>query len=36
MQIYFNSIKNRITSKIKVGYILELSTPETMKLLGST
>ena len=34
--IYRNKIKNRIASKIKTGYFLELSTPETMKLLGST
>ena len=26
----------RIRFKIKTGYYLELSTPETMKLLGST
>ena len=36
MQIYVNEIKNRITFKIKKGYSLELLTPETMKLLGST
>ena len=36
IRIYINKIKNRITSKIKNGYYLELSTPETMKLLGST
>ena len=35
-QIYVNEIQNRITFKIKNGYSLELSTPETMKLLGST
>ena len=29
-------IKNRITFKIKTEYNLELSTNETMKLLGST
>ena len=34
--IYINKIKNRITFKIKNGYYLELLTPETMKLLGST
>ena len=28
--------KNRITFKIKTGYYLELLTPETMKLPGST
>ena len=31
-----NKIENRVTFKIKNGYILELLTPETMKLLGST
>ena len=31
-----NRIENRITFKIKNGYYLELFTPETMKLLGST
>ena len=36
VQIYVNKIKNRITFKIKKGYSLELLTPETMKLLGST
>ena len=34
--IYVNKIENRITFKIKTGYYLELLTPETMKLLGST
>ena len=34
--IYVNEIENRITFKIKIGYCLELLTPETMKLLGST
>ena len=29
-------MKNRIVFKIKTGYKLELLTPETMKLLGST
>ena len=33
---YINKIENRITFKIKTGYYLELLTPETMKLLGST
>ena len=33
---YVNRIENRITFKIKPGYYLELLTPETMKLLGST
>ena len=35
-QIYVNKIENRVTYKIKNGYSLELSTPETMKLVGST
>ena len=34
--MYINSIGTRITFKIKNGYYLELLTPETMKLLGST
>ena len=36
IQIYPNKIKNGIVFKIKTGYKLELLTPETMKLLGST
>ena len=36
LQIYVNKIENRISFKIKNGYSLELLTPETMKLLGST
>ena len=36
MQIYPNKSKNRIDFKIKTDYKLELLTPETMKLLGST
>ena len=36
VQMYVNKIGNRITFKIKKGYSLELLTPETMKLLGST
>ena len=36
VKIYVNKMKNRITFKIKNGYSLELSTPETIKLLGST
>ena len=36
VQIYRNKIKNRIVFKIKTGYKLELLTPETIKLLGST
>ena len=34
--IYVNKIENRITFKIKAGYHLELLTPETMKLFGTT
>ena len=34
--MYVNRIENRITFKIKSGYYVELLTPETMKLLGST
>ena len=36
IRIYVNKIENRIMFKIKSGYYLELLTPETMKLLGST
>ena len=36
IKIYVNKIENRITFKIKKGYYLELLTPETVKLLGST
>ena len=36
VQIYVNKIENRITFKIKDGYSLDLLTPETVKLLGST
>ena len=36
IKIYVNKIKNRVTFKIKNGYYLELLSPETMKLLGST
>ena len=36
IQIYPNKTKNRIVFKIKSGYKLELLTPETMRLLGST
>ena len=36
IRIYVNRIENRITFKIKSGYYLELLTPETMKLPGST
>ena len=36
IQIHPNIIKNRIFFKIKTGYKLELLTPETVRLLGST
>ena len=36
IRMYINRIENSITFKIKNGYYLELLTPETMKLLGST
>ena len=36
VQIFVNKTENRVTFKIKNGYSLELLTPETMKLLGST
>ena len=36
IQIYPNKIKKRMTFKIKNGYKLELLTPETMNLLGSS
>ena len=36
IKIYMNKIENRIIFKIKSGYYLELLTPETMNLLGST
>ena len=36
IQIYPNKIKNRIVFKIQTGYKLDLLTPETIKLLGST
>ena len=36
IRMYINRIENRITFKIKNEYYLELLTPETMKLLGST
>ena len=35
-EIFVSKNENRITFKIKNGYYLELLTPETMKLLGST
>ena len=36
IKIYLNEIENGVTFKIKNGYHLELLTPESMKLLGST
>ena len=36
IRMYINRIENRITFKIKDGYYLELLTPETIKLPGST
>ena len=36
VQIYVNKIENRIVFKVKMGYKLELLTPETMKLLENT
>ena len=36
VQIYTNKLKNNIIFKIKTGCKLELLSPETMKLLGST
>ena len=36
VKVYVNKIEKRITFKIKNGYILELLTPEKIKLLGST
>ena len=36
IRIYVNKTENRITFKIKTGHYLELLTPETLKLLGST
>ena len=36
MRTYIHKTENRITFKIKTGYYLELLTPETVNLLGST
>ena len=33
VQVYPNKIKNKIVSKVKTGYDLELLTPETMRLM---
>ena len=34
--MFVNRIQNRVVFMIKTGYILELLSPETMKLLGNT
>ena len=36
IHIYINRINNRLVFKIKDGYKLEIQTPETIKLFGST
>ena len=36
IEIFVSKNENRITFKIKNGYYLKISTPETIKLLGST
>ena len=36
VHIYVNKTENRVTFKIKDGYSIELLTPVTTKLLGST
>ena len=36
LKIYVNKIENKVTFKIKKRYYLEILTPETIKLLGST
>ena len=36
IKIHVNKIENRITFKIKTGYYLEVSMPETMNIFGST
>ena len=36
IMIYVNKIENSVMFKIKTGYYLELLTPDTMKLFGST
>ena len=36
IKIYVNKIDNRVTFKLKSGVTLELMTPETQKLLGSS
>ena len=36
IHVYINRINNRLVFEIKDGYKVELKTPETMKLFGST
>ena len=36
IRLYLNEIENRIIFKTKTGYYLELLSPETRKLHGST
>ena len=36
IHVYINRINNRLVFKMSYGYKLELQTPETMKLFGST
>ena len=36
IHVYTNIINNRLVFEIKDGYKLELQTPETIKLFGST
>ena len=36
IHIYINRINNRIVFKIKDGYKVQLQTPKTIKLFGST
>ena len=36
IHVYINKIDNRLVSKTKDGFKLDLQTPETMKLFGST
>ena len=36
IHVYINRINNRLVFKVKHGYKLELQTPETMMIFGST
>ena len=36
INVYIHIVNNRLVFEIKDGYKLELQTPETMKLFGST